>query len=164
MPRFLQSRTTRGLFRDASHLVTDCSAASPQLTLTGRGCKLLVFRYCLFLTDTPPGGSFGTRPGSSLRMELTVGISNDLAFWQNGDPAEPSIVSKQINVAYWERQCPLWFPTEDGVSIPKMSQVNHVNALYDGWDIRYVLLVWRSPFHDASYSEDHLLFVNGQCI
>ncbi|KAJ6630993.1 serine carboxypeptidase S28-domain-containing protein [Mycena sp. CBHHK59/15] len=77
---------------------------------------------------------------------------NDLAFWQDGNPTAPSIVSKQVNVAYWERQCPLWFPTENGVSIPKASQVNHVNALYDGWYMRYELFIktvrgldpWRS--------------------
>ncbi|KAJ7510413.1 serine carboxypeptidase S28-domain-containing protein [Mycena galericulata] len=73
-------------------------------------------------------------------------ICNDLAFWQNGDPTAPSIVSKQVNVAYWERQCPLYFPAEDGVSVPQMAPVNGVNTLYDGWDI----------------TEDRLLFVNGQ--
>ncbi|KAJ6629295.1 hypothetical protein B0H10DRAFT_1986494 [Mycena sp. CBHHK59/15] len=71
---------------------------------------------------------------------------NDLAFWQDSNPTAPSIVSKQVNIAYWVHQCPLWFPTENGISIPKASQVNHVNALYDGWYM----------------SEDHLLFVNGE--
>ncbi|KAJ7510412.1 peptidase S28 [Mycena galericulata] len=73
-------------------------------------------------------------------------ICSDLALWQTGDPTAPSIVSKQVNVAYWERQCPLYFPAEDGVSIPQMAPVDEVNALYDGWDI----------------TEDRLLFVNGQ--
>ncbi|KAJ7841314.1 peptidase S28 [Mycena olivaceomarginata] len=73
-------------------------------------------------------------------------ICTQLAFWQDGDPTEPSIVSRLVNPAYWERQCPLWFPTEDGVSVPKAAPVNQINALFDGWHIK----------------ENHLLFVNGQ--
>ncbi|KAJ7086092.1 peptidase S28 [Mycena belliarum] len=73
-------------------------------------------------------------------------ICTELGFWQNGNPTGPSIVSKQVNVAYWERQCPLWFPPEDGVAVPARAQVNQVNWMYDGWDI----------------SEQHMLFVNGE--
>ncbi|KAJ7454756.1 peptidase S28 [Mycena latifolia] len=94
-----------------------------------------------------PTASFYTNvdPTNTYRPWMWL-ICNDLAFWQDGDPTGPSIVSKQVNVAYWERQCPLWFPAEDGVSVPKMAPVAHVNKLYGGWDI----------------SENHMLFVNGE--
>ncbi|KAF7375194.1 hypothetical protein MSAN_00406000 [Mycena sanguinolenta] len=73
-------------------------------------------------------------------------ICTQLGFWQDGDDTEPSIVSRLIDVAYWERQCPLWFPAEDGVSVPSLAPVDEINALFGGWDI----------------SEDRMLFVNGQ--
>ncbi|KAJ6468409.1 peptidase S28 [Mycena sanguinolenta] len=73
-------------------------------------------------------------------------ICTQLGFWQNGDDTEPSIVSRLIDVAYWERQCPLWFPAENGVSVPSLAPVNEINALFGGWDIR----------------EDRLLLVNGE--
>ncbi|KAJ7106499.1 peptidase S28 [Mycena crocata] len=94
-----------------------------------------------------PNASFFTNvdPTNTYRPWMWL-ICTDLGFWQNGDPTGPSIVSKQVNVAYWERQCPLWFPEENGVAVPALAPVDHVNALYAGWDI----------------SEDHLLFVNGQ--
>ncbi|KAK7032840.1 serine carboxypeptidase S28-domain-containing protein [Favolaschia claudopus] len=69
-----------------------------------------------------------------------------LGMWQDGDPTGPSIVSRFVNVAYWERQCPLYFPPENGVAVPKAAPANQVNARFDGWYI----------------NEDHMLFVNGQ--
>ncbi|KAJ7039614.1 peptidase S28 [Mycena alexandri] len=90
-----------------------------------------------FYTDVDPTNTY--RPWMWL-------ICTQLGFWQDGDPTEPSIVSKQITVAYWERQCPLWFPSEEGVSVPKLAPVNQIDSLFGGWDI----------------SENHLLFVNGQ--
>ncbi|KAJ7671591.1 serine carboxypeptidase S28-domain-containing protein [Mycena polygramma] len=73
-------------------------------------------------------------------------ICTQLAFWQDGDPTEPSIVSRLVNPAYWERQCPLWFPAEDGVAVPALAPVNQINAMFDGWNIK----------------EKNMLFVNGQ--
>ncbi|KAF8207136.1 serine carboxypeptidase S28-domain-containing protein [Mycena galopus ATCC 62051] len=73
-------------------------------------------------------------------------ICTQLAFWQNGDVTAPSIVSRLIDVTYWERQCPLWFPAADGVSVPALAPVGGINAQFGGWDI----------------SEDHMLFVNGE--
>ncbi|KAJ7678494.1 serine carboxypeptidase S28-domain-containing protein [Mycena rosella] len=94
-----------------------------------------------------PDASFYTNvdPSNTYRPWMWL-ICTDLGFWQNGDPTAPSIVSKQVTVEYWERQCPLWFPAEDGVSVPQLAPVAHVNKLYDGWNI----------------NQDHLLFVNGE--
>ncbi|KAJ7650700.1 peptidase S28 [Roridomyces roridus] len=90
-----------------------------------------------FYTDVSPTNTY--RPWMWI-------ICNDLGFWQDGDPTGPSIVSKQVNVAYWERQCPLWFPPEDGVAVPASSPVDRVNSLYGGWDI----------------TEERLILVNGE--
>lgn len=86
-----------------------------------------------------------------VRSDLHIGmtrikgnVSTQLGFWQDGDPTEPSIVSKQITVAYWERQCPLWFPSEEGVSVPKLAPVNQIDSLFGGWDIRYALPLSRN--------------------
>lgn len=79
--------------------------------------------------------------------EAERSISTQLAFWQDGDPTEPSIVSRLVNPAYWERQCPLWFPTEDGVSVPKAAPVNQINALFDGWHIKCVGCLFLSSWY-----------------
>lgn len=72
----------------------------------------------------------------NMRNSPHLQTSRDLGFWQDGDPTGPSIVSKLVNVAYWERQCPFWFPEEDGVSIPSKSGISAVNQKYDGWHLR----------------------------
>ncbi|KAJ6548488.1 serine carboxypeptidase S28-domain-containing protein [Mycena capillaripes] len=69
-----------------------------------------------------------------------------LAFWEVGQTEGPFIVSKLVDVEYAQRQCALYFPPEDGVSVPAVVPVDEINAVFGGWDI----------------SEDHMLFVNGQ--
>ncbi|KAJ7056562.1 peptidase S28 [Mycena amicta] len=90
-----------------------------------------------FYSDIDPSNTY--RPWMWL-------ICTQLAFWQDGDPTAPSIVSRLVNVAYWERQCPLWFPEEAGVAVPNAAPVNQINAMFDGWYI----------------NQERMLFVNGQ--
>ncbi|KAF7344257.1 hypothetical protein MVEN_01717000 [Mycena venus] len=73
-------------------------------------------------------------------------ICTQLAFWEVGQTEGPFIVSKLVDVEYAQRQCALYFPPEDGVSVPAVVPVDQINAVFGGWDI----------------SEDHMLFVNGQ--
>jgi hypothetical protein len=83
-------------------------------------------------------------------------------YWQDGAPNKiPSLVSRLINSAYWERQCALFFPTEDGYTygIAKGLDVDAVNAYTGGWDyVNTTRLIWTNgewdPWKDATVSSD----------
>ncbi len=71
----------------------------------------------------------------------------------------PTIVSRLVNTAYWERQCPLYFPPEDGYTygIAKGKTTDEVNAYSGGWDfVNTTRLVWVNgefdPWKDATVS------------
>ncbi|CAK5268823.1 unnamed protein product [Mycena citricolor] len=97
-------------------------------------------------TYDPTSASYtNIAPTNTYRPWISLS-STQIAFWQDGNPTAPSIVSKLVNPAYWERQCPLWFPAENGVSVPAKAPVDTLNPVYGGWDM----------------SVDRLLFVNGE--
>ncbi|KAJ9157854.1 putative Serine peptidase [Pleurostoma richardsiae] len=85
-----------------------------------------------------------------------------LEFWQDGAPAGvPSIVSRLINPAYWERQCGLFFPEEDGYTygIAKGKDVTDVNAYTRGWfNTNSTRLIWTNgefdPWREGTVSSD----------
>lgn len=73
----------------------------------------------------------------------------------------PSIVSRLINSHYWERQCALFFPTEDGYTYgeAKGKDVQNVNAYTGGWyHTDTERLIWTNgqwdPWKDATVSSD----------
>lgn len=62
------------------------------------------------------------------------------AYWQDGAPNDtPSIVSRLINAQYWQRQCDLFFPPEDGFTYGSsplhrpQRTVDTANAETYGW-------------------------------
>lgn len=83
-------------------------------------------------------------------------------YWQDGAPLlVPSIVSRLVKPPYWERQCKVFFPTEDGYTfgIAKGKDVQNVNAYTGGWyKTNTERLIWANgefdPWKDATVSSD----------
>ncbi|KAB5536262.1 putative serine peptidase [Coniochaeta sp. 2T2.1] len=86
-------------------------------------------------------------------------------YWQNGAPMlVPSIVSRLVDSKYWERQCALFFPPEDGYTYgeAKGRDVQNVNAYTGGWyHTNTERLIWTNgqwdPWKDATVSSDFRL-------
>jgi hypothetical protein len=62
------------------------------------------------------------------------------AYWQDGAPSDvPTIVSRLVTAEYWQRQCDLFFPPEDGLTYGSSSlhrperTAETVNKATDGW-------------------------------
>ncbi|KAH8886065.1 endoprotease endo-Pro [Thozetella sp. PMI_491] len=75
---------------------------------------------------------------NSYRPWFWMLCNEPLAFWQDGAPeGTPSIVSRFSNAAYWQRQCPLYFPPSDGYTYGSGRGLTpeDFNAKYGGWDI-----------------------------
>jgi len=106
--------------------------------------------------------STSSRSPRSCTPYLTIPLSYSFKFWQDGAPADvPSIVSRLVNPAYWERQCALFFPEEDGYAygIAEGKDVTDVNAYTGGWfHTNTTRLIWTNgqwdPWKDATVSSD----------
>jgi len=67
-------------------------------------------------------------------------------------------VSRLINNTYWERQCPLYFPPEDGYAhgIARGLSEKDVNAWTGGWTKNTTRVTWVNgefdPWRDATVS------------
>lgn len=90
---------------------------------------------------------------------LTIDVA--FGYWQDGAPTStPSIVSRLVDVKYWERQCPLFFPPEDGYTfgIQENKTEAQVNAYTGGWDITHPRLLYvngdNDPWREAGVSSD----------
>lgn len=66
-----------------------------------------------------------------------------------------------VNSAYWERQCGLFFPEEDGYTygIAKGKGVEDVNAYTGGWNhVNTTRLIWANgqwdPWRDSTVSSE----------
>ncbi|KAL5353067.1 hypothetical protein ACLOAV_001097 [Pseudogymnoascus australis] len=70
-------------------------------------------------------------------------------WWQDGAPkGQKTIVSRNINAAYWQRQCALFFPASQGAPNSAFGRtVDYVNRYTDGWSPR---------------KSKRLLYVNGE--
>lgn len=71
-------------------------------------------------------------------------------YWQGGSPkGQKSIVSRLVDVDYYVRQCPLYFPEEDGYTygLNRGKTEADVNTFTKGWN-----------FNNST----RLIFVNGQ--
>ncbi|KAH8895932.1 endoprotease endo-Pro [Thozetella sp. PMI_491] len=83
-------------------------------------------------------------------------------YWQDGAPEDvPSLVSRLVDVDYWQRQCGLFFPAEDGYTygIAKGKTEADVNAYTGGWDyVNTARLIWTNgqwdPWRDSTVSSD----------
>ena len=82
------------------------------------------------------------------------------AYWQDGAPeGTPSIVSRHVDAAYWQRQCALNFPTEGNYTFgsAKGKTVDTTNAYTGGWGNRNsTRLIWTNgefdPWRSTSVS------------
>ncbi|KAJ5107885.1 Peptidase S28 [Penicillium angulare] len=86
-----------------------------------------------------------------------------LFYWQDGAPSNvPSIVSRTVNGAYWERQCPLFFPTVNGYTYGSAKGKNaaDVNKWTKGWDLTDTTrLTWTNgqfdPWRESTVSSEY---------
>jgi hypothetical protein len=63
------------------------------------------------------------------------------------------MVSRLINNKYWERQCAMWFPTEDGITYPLNAgstyhTVNHYTGGWRGFETESTRLIFVSGTND----------------
>ncbi|MCJ1226910.1 hypothetical protein MMC12_003565 [Toensbergia leucococca] len=90
-------------------------------------------------------------------------LCNEFAWWEDGAPlGTTTIVSRLVSAAYWQRQCALYFPPEDGYTYgsAKGETVNDTNAYTGGWKITNTTrLIWTNgqydPFREASVSSSY---------
>ena len=85
-------------------------------------------------------------------------------YWQDGAPrGTPTIVSRLVNAAYWQRQCALFFPTVNGYTygsaISPDNNVHQVNKYTEGWRLEDTTrLIWANgqfdPWRDSGVSSD----------
>ncbi|KAJ5191835.1 Peptidase S28 [Penicillium cinerascens] len=73
-----------------------------------------------------------------------------LFYWQDGAPSNvPSLVSRTVNAAYWQRQCPLFFPEVNGYTYGSAEgkTAAGVNAWTQGWDLTDTTrLMWANGY------------------
>lgn len=83
-------------------------------------------------------------------------------YWQNGAPRDrPSIVSRLVDDAWNNRQCPLFFPPKDGHVVGEANGATEegVNVYTKGWDFtNSTRLLWVNggfdPWREAGVSSD----------
>ncbi|KAI0332898.1 peptidase S28 [Cubamyces sp. BRFM 1775] len=86
-------------------------------------------------------------------------LCNDFGFWQDGAPkSSPTLVSRFVTPAYFERQCTYFFP--DTFSSPPQTSVDatQTNKLYGGWNVTTERLIFlngeRDPWREATVAAD----------
>lgn len=78
-------------------------------------------------------------------------------WWQVGAPeGQSTIVSRLVDVDYWESQCPLFFP-EGGYGLAKNKTVDQLNARTGGWSVTNTTRLMHAngeldPWRDATLS------------
>ncbi|EPE29559.1 alpha/beta-Hydrolase [Glarea lozoyensis ATCC 20868] len=104
-------------------------------------------------------------PSNKIFTDRSVGNAIDLqwqwmlcnepfGYWQNGAPrGKPSIVSRLVNSAYWQRQCALFFPTVNGFTygsaISPDNNIHQVNKHTQGWRLeKTTRLIWTNGEFD----------------
>ncbi|MCJ1472519.1 hypothetical protein MMC13_001167 [Lambiella insularis] len=74
------------------------------------------------------------------------------AYWQDGAPENrPTIVSRLVTAAYWQRQCALFFPAEGSYTYGSGEgrNMSDVNAYTKGWDLTNTTrLIWTNGQFD----------------
>ncbi|KAF2089831.1 serine-type peptidase [Saccharata proteae CBS 121410] len=139
--------------------------------------EYLIPDYCAsygYWTDPTTLACFDTYNASSpLFTDVTVSnvvdrqwnwflCNEPFAYWQDGAPATtPSLVSRLVDAAYWQRQCDLFFPPEGDYTYGSASgkTVEDVNTWTGGWDMNTTRLIWTNgefdPWRDSTVSSDY---------
>ncbi|KAJ5730002.1 Peptidase S28 [Penicillium malachiteum] len=84
-------------------------------------------------------------------------------YWQDGAPSDvQTIVSRSVDAEYWQRQCPLYFPTVNGYTYAsaKGKTAADVNSWTKGWDLTDTTrLTWTNgqydPWRESGVSSDY---------
>lgn len=89
------------------------------------------------------------------------------AYWQDGAPRDrPSLVSRMIDGAYWQRQCDLFFPAEGNYTyssaVSPDNNVHKVNKHTQGWRLEdSTRLIWTNgetdPWRTSGVSSEFRL-------
>ncbi|KAK7209164.1 hypothetical protein V2G26_016342 [Clonostachys chloroleuca] len=97
-------------------------------------------------------------PGNWGNRQWNWMLCNDpLKYWQTGAPkGQPTLVSRLVNVEYWESQCKSWFP-EGGYGIEKGKTEADVNRYTGGWFAKNTTRLMdtngqRDPWRDVTVS------------
>jgi hypothetical protein len=96
------------------------------------------------------------------RQWVWLTCNEPFGYWQDSAPeGRASIVSRQVTRAYWERQCSLFFPEEDGhtYGIAAGKTFDTVNQYTGGWFIdNSTRLLYNNggydPWREASVSSE----------
>ncbi|KAJ5935397.1 Peptidase S28 [Penicillium verhagenii] len=128
-----------------------------------------------YWTDSNSIACYDTYNASSpFYTDITVGNEIDrqwqwllcnepLFYWQDGAPSDvETIVSRTVTAAYWQRQCPLFFPTVNGYSYGSAEgkTAADVNAYTKGWDLTSTTrLTWTNgqydPWRESGVSSEY---------
>lgn len=67
-------------------------------------------------------------------------VCTEYAYWQTGAPVwRPTIVSRKLNTAWFQRQCPLMFGEHQ---VPKRPIWREINEEYEGWHASLDRVYW----------------------
>ncbi|KDQ19648.1 hypothetical protein BOTBODRAFT_444845 [Botryobasidium botryosum FD-172 SS1] len=88
-------------------------------------------------------------------------LCNDLGFWMGGAPSSlPTLVSRLITPAYFNRQCSNYFPKAFPTDTSADPKAQDVNAKYGGWNVTAPRVFFangkRDPWREATVSSDSL--------
>ncbi|KAG9235889.1 putative serine protease K12H4.7 [Amylocarpus encephaloides] len=93
--------------------------------------------------------------GNAIDLQWQWMLCNEpFAYWQDGAPQNrPTIVSRLVNAAYWQRQCSLFFPTTNGFTyasaVSRDNNVHQVNKHTQGWRLEDTTrLIWTNGQYD----------------
>jgi hypothetical protein len=67
-------------------------------------------------------------------------VCTEYAYWQTGAPIwRPTIVSRKLDTAWYQRQCPLMFGEHN---VPKRPIWRDINREYEGWHVSLDRVFW----------------------
>ncbi|OSC97649.1 peptidase S28 [Trametes coccinea BRFM310] len=133
------------------------ASESPYLDRKELSCNL--HEIACFGTYNPqsPNYTNTTVPNDTRSWQWMV--CSAFGFWQNGAPeGKPSIVSRMIDNAYYQRTCQLYFP--EAFSSPPVNLLTalDVNKQYGGWNVTTERLIFvngrRDPWREATVAAD----------
>ncbi|ORX54934.1 peptidase S28 [Hesseltinella vesiculosa] len=119
-----------------------------------KSCRDEPLDHCLGTHD--PNASQYTDLQSEVRPWMYQ-VCTEYAYWQTGNlPWKSTIVSRHLNVRWYERQCPLFFGKDE---VPHVPAWRAHNKKYDGWHIQLNRTFWldgeMDPWRTLSVNSDH---------
>ncbi|KAI7893355.1 uncharacterized protein EV154DRAFT_408127, partial [Mucor mucedo] len=80
-------------------------------------------------------------------------VCTEYAYWQTGAPLwKSTIVSRKLNTAWFQRQCPLTFGEHE---VPRRPIWREINREYEGWYVSLDRVFWIDGEYDP-WREDSI--------